>query len=1185
MTRAGFLRRCLTILACVTATAVIGVSSASASSQVYPNVSVAGTMPSFTITQGPTVQWTFTTSAISTGGDTVIHVQNNDDPNGGFIAGNDDFINGSYASQVVVPPTGTSRTLRVIVRAYSNASAGSCTLTLTPSTGTPTVYPALSFGGTVQVTDAMPARTHVVTAEAPGGATDTVMLVIGDRAEHAIGYDDDDGVGYMSWIHLPEACTACSIVIGNFSINDPPLPVTLIRDDDVDTSDSDGDGLGTALETVLGTNPNQADSDRDGLNDNLELFGYESVQSPSHPVKLPRWGANPTQQDLFAEVDWTCPDPSCTAKADLGQLSGAIVANIRQDFLPIRVHFDIGVPNPDPNTATDWGDWGGANRQSGPASSGCDYASPERLGLFHFGVSQGGGAGGTSNYGPCFLTVADSSNISHELGHGFGLEHGGRPTTLGFNDKPNYFSRMNYSFQSTAHGFSHGTLLNLNPTALDEQRGVGSTEPALMNVVAQYFKVDMSSGAIDWNRDGLFSPAGVLVAACPMFDDFSYYKGTRFTSTGPTDPNRSINDAVMTWVSVGGAVGDQLWLFGRGGGKQLQYVKQSASALNAGCRLFTSLDDKEVSDCAGFGSTATNYPGNKQLAFGPGAAEAAGGAILVVSQPVTGPLVSNLITISPTTGMLTFGADTTLPGSVTASSDVTALRTGPGTLSAWAISGGRLKQWTYQNGWTAQGDQQWTDGTFITALYGVGAAVGFQDGSSTSSVYAAIPKAPDGTIEFARRESNGRWTKLDTWSQAMSGVHPVVQGRPGLAYQRSAASQSIGRFYMALPAVPGTDDVVHLMITEGNKTTGASQRLAWLPRTTILGAALRGSGASLMDDLTRDTNLRAVLTYGTGETLFMPVADGIANGNITDLDDYRYLTNLLKASLLSQQPYPEPYLVNLRRNDYDGDLKTDLVVFRPTDATWYVRPSRGGSDILTPLGASSDLPTPGDYDGDGKFDVAYFRPSTGGWHARPTTGRNDIVMTWGTSGDIPVPGDYDGDGKTDFAVFRPSNATWYIRPNSGGGDIIVNYGLSTDLPVPGDYDGDGKTDMAIFRPGNGGWFIRPSRGGNDIVMVWGISSDRPVAADYDGDGLADFAVYRPGEGNWYVRPRSGSSDILFSYGLSTDTPVPGDYDGDRKTDFAFYRPADGTWHIHPSAGGSDIITPFGVSTDVVPFAR
>ena len=50
----------------------------------------------------------------------------------------------------------------------------------------------------------------------------------------------------------------------------------------------------------------------------------------------------------------------------------------------------------------------------------------------------------------CFLSAdqAEAAIFMHELGHNFGLRHGGWPGCLGSEDnlKPNYLSVMNYDF-------------------------------------------------------------------------------------------------------------------------------------------------------------------------------------------------------------------------------------------------------------------------------------------------------------------------------------------------------------------------------------------------------------------------------------------------------------------------------------------------------------------------------------------------------------------------------------------------------------------------------------------------------------------------------------------------------------------------------------------------------------------
>lgn len=257
--------------------------------------------------------------------------------------------------------------------------------------------------------------------------------------------------------------------------------------------------------------------------------------------------------------------------------------------------------------------------------------------------------------------------------------------------------------------------------------------------------------------------------------------------------------------------------------------------------------------------------------------------------------------------------------------------------------------------------------------------------------------------------------------------------------------------------------------------------------------------------------------------------------------------------------------------DRDGDGKTDMALFRPSEGKWYILASGDGVEQALSLGREGDQPVAGDYDGDGKMDLAVFQPDQGTWHIlNSRTGRQQVLQH-GRSADVPVPADYDGDGETDLAIFRPSEGKWYVMPSAGTSLQIHSLGEKTDKFVPGDYDGDGKADPAVFRPSEGSWYILPSSGGLQQVHPYGFWNDRLVPGDYDGDGKTDLAVYRPSEGNWYIRPSAGGAERIQKYGFDTDITVPGDYDGDGKTDLAVFRPSEGKLYVLPSGGSPEQI--------------
>jgi hypothetical protein len=266
--------------------------------------------------------------------------------------------------------------------------------------------------------------------------------------------------------------------------------------------------------------------------------------------------------------------------------------------------------------------------------------------------------------------------------------------------------------------------------------------------------------------------------------------------------------------------------------------------------------------------------------------------------------------------------------------------------------------------------------------------------------------------------------------------------------------------------------------------------------------------------------------------------------------------------------------------DFDGDSKTDISIFRPSNGQWWIQKSSDNVTNAFTFGTSTDKIVPGDYDGDGKADVAFWRPLSSEWFILRSSNLTFFAAPFGVSTDAPTPGDFDGDGKTDLGVYRSSSGTWFVLKSTGGIQTTP-FGISGDIPTVADYDGDGKDDVAIFRPtggsGGGEWWILRSTAGL-FATPFGTATDKPVQGDYTGDGKADVAFFRPSTNEWFVLRSENLTFYAAPFGVAGDTPVVGDYDGDGKYDLGVFRPTNITWFVLKSTGGT-LIQTFGATGD------
>ena len=264
------------------------------------------------------------------------------------------------------------------------------------------------------------------------------------------------------------------------------------------------------------------------------------------------------------------------------------------------------------------------------------------------------------------------------------------------------------------------------------------------------------------------------------------------------------------------------------------------------------------------------------------------------------------------------------------------------------------------------------------------------------------------------------------------------------------------------------------------------------------------------------------------------------------------------------------------RFDYDGDRRSDLSVWRPSNQVWYLLRTAAGFTGFG-WGLPGDHITPADYDGDAKTDLAVFRPLTGTWYIVNSSNMTFSTFTWGEDGDMPIGGDHNGDHKADLGIFRPSNNTWYFRSTVAGPFEVKQFGETGDKPVVGDFDSDGRIDIAVFRPSNSTWYILRTTAGL-LVRGWGAAGDIPTPADFDGDRQTDLALFRPSTGEWYILGSTAGWRIV-RWGVAGDVPVPDDYDGDGRADAAVFRPSNSTWYVMNSNTGLQV-TQFGVAGDI-----
>jgi hypothetical protein len=315
--------------------------------------------------------------------------------------------------------------------------------------------------------------------------------------------------------------------------------------------DTDGDLLEDDLEIALGTDPDDPDTDHDGIPDGWEVLGHEGVDYAA-------LGCDPRHRDLLVEMDvqeytkagvvhTARPGPGVLAK--LSSFYAALPLANPDGIDGTALHLVEGQTLPEGFSCNTLGGPGCfitdaplrfEHRESfhrasiclGP-DSGCGEYGGQDLAVTYSGVDGDPGNDLDEEAAYVFYRL-----FIHEMGHDLGLHHGGDED---LNDKPNYPSVMNYSYEGLESGgsiatrtvaFSHGALPALDECALVEQGAFAGVAAADLAFLPTWWPgpgwTATADGSVDWNANGtvesapyahVLRGAGVPDSACTLLHD------------------------------------------------------------------------------------------------------------------------------------------------------------------------------------------------------------------------------------------------------------------------------------------------------------------------------------------------------------------------------------------------------------------------------------------------------------------------------------------------------------------------------------------------------------------------------------------------------------------------------------------------------------------------------------------